>query len=216
MSDKQTGEVAETGKFGATCHKSDGTICDAHPVKGSTICRRHLANPKARANAAVRAEVMAWRLDDATADPGQTLLRLLTQAAHRAGLYGLLLEQQYDAAEAGDAAAELPAGVRALIGHRYTVSDGTRWPVAEAIRGLVDLEGQERDRAARYAKLALDAGIAERLVRLEEDKAAALVAMLRGLLSDLAAIFPGLDPRDPRVSVIVTSRLRALEAGSAA
>lgn len=214
MSDKQEPRVA--GARGATCRKTDGTPCPNHPRKGTSppVCSAHMPNPVARANAAVRAEVQAWRLDDATVDPGQTLLRLLSQSASRAALYGLLLEQQYEAAER-DETIDLPKGVSALIGHRFTVSDGMRWPVAEAIRGLVELEGQERDRAARFAKLALDAGIAERLVRLEEDKAAALVGMLRGLLQDLAAIFPGLDPRDPRVSVIVTSRLRALEVGAA-
>jgi hypothetical protein len=212
MTSKQTDRQA--GSRGATCRTSGGRPCGGIPVTGTSppVCARHLPNPKARANAAVRAELAAWRVDDDTADPGMVLLRLLTQAANRAALYGLLLEQQYQALHDNEDAdaAPVPRPVAALIGHRYTVSKGRRWPVGEAIRGLVQLEAEERDRAARFAKLALDAGVSERLVRVEEQKALLLFQALRAILVEL-----GLDPRDERVTEVVTRHLRALEQDAA-
>lgn len=186
-SGSQSAPLVERGKYGATCHKSNGLICDGRPVRGSTLCHRHLVNPKARANAAVRAEVQAWRLDDVTVDAGQVMLRLLSQAVARAALYGRLLEEQYAAAERDDGEGvtppALPSGVRALIGHKYALDkNGGRHAVEEAIRGLVVLEGEERDRAARYSKLALDAGIDERRVRVEEASVSLVIAVIRRAL----------------------------------
>lgn len=124
---------------------------------------------------------MDWGLDSPRVDPAETLIALVSQSASRVAFYARLLQAQYDAAESkgqdGDAAA-VPAGVRALIGHRYTVSEGTRWPVAEAIRGLVELEAQERERCAKWSAMAIQAGIAERAVRLAERQADLVVRVL--------------------------------------
>lgn len=82
-----------------TGRKANGDPCQGWRVKGSTVCRRHLPNPKARANAEVRAEVLRWGLGDSHVDPGEVLLRLVSQSAARAEHYSQLLEQAYDAAE---------------------------------------------------------------------------------------------------------------------
>ena len=52
-----------------------------------------------KAKAAVRAELLGWGLGDATVDPGEVLLRLVTQSAARAERYAILLEDAYEAAE---------------------------------------------------------------------------------------------------------------------
>lgn len=52
-----------------------------------------------QAKAAVRAELLGWDLGDATVDPGEVLLRLVTQSAARAERYAMLLEEAYEAAE---------------------------------------------------------------------------------------------------------------------
>jgi hypothetical protein len=48
---------------------------------------------------AFRAELLGWGLGDATADPGEVLLRLVTQSTARAERYAILLEEAYEAAE---------------------------------------------------------------------------------------------------------------------
>lgn len=161
--------------------------CNAYPVRGATVCIAHGgAIGKVRRNAAVRDEVSRWVPSDTTEDPGTVLLRLVSQSSRRAALYADLLEAQYDAAAKQETPPSMPVGVQALIGHKIMAAgkDGALFESEEAIRGLVELEGQERDRCARFAKLALDAGIAERQVRVAEAQGALLADLLRAVLSD--------------------------------
>lgn len=51
-------------------------------------------------------------------------------------------------------------------------------------RVLVQLYGEERDRVAKVAKAALDAGVAERQVRMAEQYGDALYHLLRGIFDD--------------------------------
>jgi len=161
----------------------------------------------------VRAELAEWGLGDTTVDPGEVLLRLVSQSAARCALYGNLLHQAYDTAEHEDPdepgnerSFPLPRGLRALIGHKLAVTrGGDTVPVEEAIRGLVMLEGMERDRCASFATKAIAAGLAERQVRLAERQAEQVVAVLRGVLARL-----GVDPGSPAAVEAVTAELRAL------
>jgi hypothetical protein len=83
-----------------TAHKRNGEQCRRTPINGADVCSSHGGRaPQVRRNALVRAEVQAWRLEDQTDDPGEVLLRLVTQSARRCALYGALLEKAYDAAE---------------------------------------------------------------------------------------------------------------------
>lgn len=81
----------------------DGQHCQAFAVRGSDppACRKHLGVPlaKARAAAAVRAEVSRWGFTDAAIDPGTVMVRLVSQSAERVALYADLLGQAYEAAE---------------------------------------------------------------------------------------------------------------------
>lgn len=158
------------------------------------MCVRHGARaPRAAANAAIRRELAAWGLDAPTADPGETLLRLVSQSAARVSLYSSLLAAAYAGAD------DFPerfkgSGVAALIGHRYVVSNGDRMEVAEAVRGLSELESQERDRCARFCGLAIDKGLDERRVRLAERQIDTLELVLRAAL-ERAGLDAGLRTR---------------------
>lgn len=115
-------------------------------------------------------------------------------------------------------------GVSALVGHTYASSGGEFGGVfasGEAIRGLVQLEAQERDRAAGMAAKAVAAGLATRQVELAESQALQVVDVLRGSLAELARMLAAgeittVDPSDPTVLRVVSGRLRALAAGDAA
>lgn len=75
-----------------------GKPCTRTAMEGATCCPVHLRNPRARENAVIRAEVVRWGLGDAHQDPGEVLLRLVSQSANRVALYSRLLEEAYDAA----------------------------------------------------------------------------------------------------------------------
>lgn len=228
--------------------KSTGTQCKRQAIEGGTVCYRHGgAAPQVRARAHVAAELSHWRVGDATADPIETLLGLLTQSRWRADLYASLLEQAYEAADRlrrHDAAAErlivpegqtdgtdndgqehthvararedlanifTTGGVAALIGNTYAATkDGDVFATGEAIRGLARLEAEERDRCARFAKLAIEAGVAERQVKVAERQAEMVGTLLAAALTDA-----GLGDRAQEVLGHVGRRLRLVAGGSA-
>jgi len=85
--------------------------------------------------------------------------------------------------------------------------DGSRTVEARAAINIwVKLYQDERDRLVRVAKAAIDAGVAERQVRLAEGQAQQLAQVIRAILTDL-----GHDPGDENVRKVV--RLRLIEAG---
>jgi hypothetical protein len=189
-----------------------GKQCKNKAIPGGAVCRFHGgASPHVASKAAVRAEVFNWGLGDTHVDPGETLLRLVTQSAARAERYATLLEEAYEAAErlkqahdAGDlkidedneeiaetARRDLDrifntGGVAALVGNTYgAAKDVGVYVTGEAIRGLADLEAKERERCANFATKAVAAGLAERQVRLAERQAELLAQVIRGVLDEL-------------------------------
>lgn len=154
-----------------TGRKNNGEPCRGWRVPGSDKCRRHLPNPIARANAAVRAEVMAWGLGSPDVDPGETLLKLVSQSATRAQRYATELEELV---------AESPSLRAALVAQAY----GEFGPTGEYVRGLAQLEAAERDRCAAFCAKAIAAGLAERQVRLAERQGALIAEVLRAVLDD--------------------------------
>lgn len=210
-----------------------GEPCGANVIAGTTGCRRHAGKrpATARAEGAVVLELRRWGLagHEEVADPGETLLRLVTQSAARCELYARLLAEAYEAAERLRAAERTPesddlasetarrdlervlnhGSVAALIGHRYagTQTSGVI-ATGEAIRGLVELEAQERDRCANFAAKAVAAGLAERQLRMAEQLAGVVAKALEDSLAEL-----GHDPADPRVRAAIADRLVALSAG---
>lgn len=157
-------------------HGSDRP-CNAYPVKGATVCAAHGGMaPQVRAKAAVRAELQSWGLDAPTVDPGETLLRLVSQAAARAQRYADELELLV---------AESPELRDALVAETWIPTENAgSYKAGEYIRGLVVLEAQERERCASWAAKAIAAGLAERTVRLAERQGALIAEVLRAVMAD--------------------------------
>jgi hypothetical protein len=191
--------------------KQSGQQSKRKAIPGGTVCRYHGGGAQqVKAKAAVRAEVMAWGLGDSHVDPGEVLLRLVTQSAARAERYALLLEEAYEAAErlkrsfdagaleideskvmADTAREDLDrifntGGVAALVGNTYgAAKDVGVYVTGEAIRGLADLEAKERERCANFATKAIAAGLAERTVRVAERQGQLMVEMVQAALREV-------------------------------
>lgn len=167
--------------------KTNGEPCKGWRVPGATVCRRHLPNPQAKANAAVRAEVLGWKLGDTTVDPGETLLRLLSQSRWRAERYASRLGE----------IVEEHGLEEALVGESWVMSDnGSLQKVGEYVKGLAQLEAAERDRCAKFAAQAIAAGLAKRQVELAERQTELAEKALLAALDDL-----GLDAGQRRHAV---------------
>jgi hypothetical protein len=126
------------------------------------------------AKAAVRAEVMAWGLGDSNIDPGEVLLRLVSQSAARAQRYAVELEEFVERHGSIEAA---------MVGESMMLDKlGEPVKVGEYVRGLAVLEAQERDRCAGFAAKAIAAGLAERQVRLAEKQAEIVIKAVEAAL----------------------------------
>jgi hypothetical protein len=77
---------------------------------------------------------------------------------------------------------------------------------------LSRIYAEERDRTARIAKAALDAGVAERMVRLAENYGEAIALLISGILSDLRLT----TAQQELAREAVPRRLLELEAGPSA
>jgi len=203
------------GHFGGK--RTDGNLCVAPVIKGTKRCWLHsgITRKEAKAKGAVVLELQRWGIDGRTelADPGLTLLQLVSQAADRVRLYSNLLAEAYEIQQGEDVAGGLAGLMRgngrvaSLIGYRYGVDkEGNRFPIEEAIRGLVQLEAQERDRCAQMATKAIAAGLAERQVRMAEQVGMQIVEIFRRI--EAAMEFSAEDK--VRYSAIVARETRAL------
>jgi hypothetical protein len=163
--------------------RADSQPCRANAVRGTDprACRRHVGKSLARVRAevAVKETVIAWGLGDTKTDPGELLLRLVTQAALRADAYSRELAR---------VVAEKDNDLKkALTGDSYTSDGEMSEPVktGEYIRAITKLEAEERDRAASFATKAIAAGLAERQVRLAERQAELAAQFVNAVLDDL-------------------------------
>jgi len=118
--------------------------------------------------------------------------RLLAVAIARAEFYGALLAEQFEQAGAGDpdGAGDYDPGPRgtlaALVGNTYDL-DKHGEPVAtgEAIRALVKLEADERDRAARLARDGIRIGVQAQQVDVMRSYGHTVVTAMRSLCQEL-------------------------------
>lgn len=167
-------------------NKQRGLICHANAIAGLDRCVNHAGETTEKAKARGQANRMRAAFAEIPAseyvDPGDVLLWAVTVAARQV------------------------AWLRGLIGDRLDAGTSID---AEGVAVLVKLEQDERTAVTRAAKMALDAGIAERQVRLAERTAEQLVAVLRGVVTEL-----GHDATDPAVQGVVRRHL-ALVAGAA-
>lgn len=170
---RAAGGPTEPGKCTGR-RKSDGMPCTKAPIAGGNVCTTHGGNnPAVAARAAVIDEVHRWGMGDADVDPGEVLLRLLSQSAARAQLYATELAELVDTEGLAQA---LVGQTRVPTEHGYYVS-------GEYVRGLAMIESQERDRAAQFATKAIAAGLAQRQIALAEQTGAMIADVLRVALA---------------------------------
>jgi hypothetical protein len=211
-----------------------GERCGQNAIGGTHNCRSHPGKPLRilKQEGMVVMELRRWGLTGHAEldDPGETLLRLVTQSAARVEMYSRLLAEAYEAGERIAAAERAPdggdllsaesarmdlervlntGGVGALIGNTYAADKQAGiFATGEAIRGLARLEAEERDRCATFAAKAVAAGLAERMVRASEQ-----VAALTAAAVERAMVRLGHDPRDPAVRAVVAEEMAALAGG---
>ena len=177
------------------------------------------------------AQISAWNAmgrpaPNTTSDPGQIALGLLQMSWLRVAAYSDMLRRQVqsDLSEAaareggqgtGDGQGTEGSGgasdglkVEGLIGHTYSAtSTGEIYEASEAVRALVTLEAQERDRAMNFAVQAHKMGISNRLTALAEQWGDVVAGRVAAMLADL-----DLTPdQQKRVPLLVQSYLGSID-----
>jgi hypothetical protein len=145
--------------------KRSGERCHGPAITGTDACRMHPGTTSAVAKARGEARMAAWSLEAAGEQPAPDLegqmLALITMTTYRLEVYSQRLLLQFEEGEDSG-----------LVGVTYAAGrDGGPVATGEQLRGLAKLEGDERDRLARYIKSAHDMGIAERVVELQQSTA---------------------------------------------
>jgi hypothetical protein len=193
-------------------HRTDGQPCKRWASVGALVCTSHgAAAPQVKAAAARR------NAEAAAAAAARTLGRVgveLTPAEH-------LLDELYRCA----ALCDVLAGLVAKLDEREQDIDradqpvyadgllapkpGQRGRTEVTVHPFVELYARERERRARIAKLAIDAGVAEATVRLAERTSGVIVAAYSAALADPAL---GLDEAQQQTGRSVLARhLRAID-----
>lgn len=172
------------GRHCVATSTTTGQPCGRYAAPGATVCASHGARaPHVAANAAVRAELARWTLGDPVDDPGHTLLRLITQSRMRAETYAAELDRIVNSPDAPEYLTDVL--VQPQMAVSGTGRDAQLVQVGEYIRQIAVLEGQERDRCARFCQLAIQAGLAERMVRVAEKQGEMVAAAVRAALGEL-------------------------------
>jgi hypothetical protein len=180
-----------------TSQKCSREGCKAWAISGGTVCIKHGgAAPRTKAKAAVRAELASWRLGDAVDDPGEVLLRLVTQSRVRADNLAQAIEDKV--AKGREEFGDDFNLENILIGEQWVSNEQGSYKAGEYVRGLVALESQERDRLANFATKAIAAGLGERQVRIAERAGEQLAVMMR-LMADQLGFTPEQRQRMPEV-----------------
>lgn len=184
--------------------------------------------PQVKAKAEHRAAVMAAHAEaermvaraGVQADPIDHLLESLYRAAALVEVWGGMVADLDNAGEV--AAADEPGRIRGWAERRLAmVEDGSTRMVVDhdpllvrqsdkkvALHPYVVEYQSALERRAKFAKLAIDAGIAERQVRLAERQGELIAQVIRGVLADL-----GVDDRED-VPQIVRRHLSLVSGGN--
>ncbi|GAA2990494.1 hypothetical protein GCM10017559_08140 [Streptosporangium longisporum] len=179
----------EHGMQECTKKRKGGAVCHGAAITGLDACRMHAGQRLDVAKAKGEA-LTAWSALHAEPSVSATeaVLGMLQMSWARVHLYAGLLRRQVEEAQnapgPGSGVLGEEAGPGAgLIGYtRSANAELGLYATGEAVRGLASLEGQERDRCVRFAKVCHDMGIAEQQVRLAEHQGAMLAAVIRGTL----------------------------------
>lgn len=195
--------------------RTNGVLCRGPGMKGTEppTCRKHGGGaPQVRAAAKRRlakkgalevAEKIRLTLGGSLeVSPLDLLIGQVKEAAANVAVYRLAIEG-LGVEVARDGAVALPEQVIEFE------KGGTHVPAKVHI--LVELYNQERDRAVKFAKLCLDAGVEERLVQVAEQDAQRLGRAFAGALDDVADLLS--DETRAALRAALGQRLRALVAG---
>lgn len=177
-----------------------GERCRRTPTVGATVCRMHGGATaqvvkagkarRAKQNAERELTKMGQSLDGL--DPTDVLLGLVWEAAGNVAFLRLKVQRL----QQGWAGEHEAAGI---VGPSH-LGDG-------APHVFVQLYGEWCDKLAKFSKMAIEAGIVERQVRLAEQQAELMAQVIRGVLRDLEI------PSSPEVLAVVGRHLQ-LAAGS--
>lgn len=137
-----------------------------------------------------------------TVDPGMAVLGVLQMSWLRLGTLSELLRRQVatDREQAGDPAELDSPEASGFVGFRYGAAgkDGVVYVQSEETRALVGLEAAERERVVKFAKVAHDMGVSDKLIGLAEswgDMVAGRIATMLDALQlspSQAALVPAL------------------------
>ena len=205
----------------AAVSKTTGKPCGSWPVHGATVCRMHGAG-SGKVKAAARRRVAR---DAALAEGRKVIERLGGSIDIDPGeaLVGQVREAAANVEVLRAAVAALDPG-RGLVSAAPTAILAADGDLTEGIYGpdhqgdgkphvLVTMYSDERDRLVKYAKLALDSGIAERVVRMAEQQAQVMARAFAETFDVLAAeMSPELVRKAQKV---LAERLRASVGASA-
>jgi hypothetical protein len=180
--------------------------CRKRRAYGSTVCRSHGAAGSPRVGAERRQREQQIREAAATyglpieISPHDALVQEIHRTAgHVAWLYEIVKALDPEQVTKGvTKTVRLPD----LITKDGVTAGGVRTEAAAAVSVWVQLYQHERDHLRKVCTDAIRAGVEERRVRLEEEKAVRLAGVVRHIVTDL-----GHDLADDRVRKIVRDRL---------
>lgn len=193
-----------------SARKSNGEPCGAWAIRGGTVCRVHGGSAPAVKAAAAR------RLEEAKASAAATTLGLPVEIDPHAALLGevhrsagvvawlTLQVQQLQASEVVWGRTK-EADQEGGPGGGYSLREE-----GAAVNLWVKLLGEWSDRLTRVAKAAIDAGVSERLVKLEERKGELIAELLANVIDDDRIGLTG--EQRQRAREVAAEQLRALPA----
>lgn len=212
----------EHGFLECTKNRSKGRgPCHAKAIRGTDACRTHSGVKGEVARLRGEARINAWSAigqpeEGYAIDSSAAVLGMLQQSWMRAHLYGQLLSRQVE--KDGTDEVGLEGGeaekVNGLIGYRFGAAgkDGNIYAVSEEARALVGLESAERDRVVKYAKVAHDMGISDRMTAMAERWGDQVVSRIMLIIAGL-----NLTPdQEAMVPALIQAHLASIELGSTA
>lgn len=203
--------------------RQGGGPCHATAIRGTNACKTHAGHRADVARAKGEARISAWcamgQPEEGTAvDASAAVLGMLQQSWLRAAMYGQLLkvqvvkdgEGQGTEPEQFDPEGQPDRG--GLIGFRYGAAgkDGNIYAVSEEARALVGLEAAERDRVVKYAKVAHDMGISDRMINMAERWGDQVVSRIMVIMAAL-----NLSPeQEAMIPMLIQTHLGSIELGA--
>lgn len=166
---------ADCGQIHQLCdkHRKDGQPCGGEPIRGTNTCRMHAGKKVSLIRQEVAARLAVSELDlDVDANPLDELMMEVQRASAAVRWLGEKVNELDDT--------EITFGLQ----RRTKGAEKTR-TYGAGVNVWVRMWQDERDRLARVCKLALDAGVDERRVRLAETQGRMIVDIIRATLTDL-------------------------------